>query len=426
MRVACLLLAWVVLAAAPSGVVLAQPTTTPEQARLVFDPNVGLNPIRLRTVRDTDLHLPVNINNWWGYAAQDGNLIVFPYLEWADYEYDGLLRAMSDGKTGYLNKAGRWHIQPTFHYADRFSEAIAIVGDDKGRLTFINKAGRPITDRFFDGALRFQEGVAAVSSEGLCGFIDKAGRITIPLRYTKVRSFHDGLAAVHLKDPGTDRTAVGYINRTGKWAFTDTTGRVLDFGDFSDGLAAAHVQLDENKTAWGFIDKTFRLRIQPTFDEVRDFVGGLAAVRVGEKWGYINKTGSWQIEPTYDEAHDFVDTLSMLRIGTLWGFTDKTGNRGVDAQFEFAEPFYLRFARVQTKPNFGYIDISGRPIWDPRAAFDEGIVDTTPKSRAEVEVSDHLRGDQVLPPPPARESRGTGYPPEHLYVEVLPAPKPAP
>lgn len=406
----------------------AEPTTTPQQQGEIFGQTPRLNPIRFRHARQGDVFYPVNINNWWGHIAQDGDLIVFPAFEWTDDAYENLIRAVKNGKTGFLKTSGNWYIDPIHPYADRFAEGHAVVGDGEGKFGYINKAGRPLTPVAFDGALRFKDNVAAVLKDGRVGFIDKRGRYTIEPRFIKARSFHDGVAMVQLPGPDDQPGPVGFIDRRGKLVFLDKTGRVTDLGDFNENLAAAQVTLDDGSRRWGYIDKTYKLRIEPRFVAARDFTNGVAAVAApdaqGEAtWGYIDKRGKWVIEPTFDDADEFDDTLAMVRVADRFGFTDKTGRRGVAPQFAFAEPYFRDYARVQAEPNFGYIDISGRVVWDPRWPFDQGIVDQTPRTRGAVATSDHRVGDQLLPAPPAREPPNAAYPPEYLYEEVLPQPE---
>src|ERR1700693_1991299 len=71
-----------------------------------------------------------------------------------------------------------------------------------------------------------------VEKAGKFGYIDRTGKIIIPLQFDGANEFHEGLALV---------------TANGKKLFIDTTGRVVikpDFDivyDFSEGLAAVNI-----------------------------------------------------------------------------------------------------------------------------------------------------------------------------------------
>ena len=52
---------------------------------------------------------PVNVNNWWGAMNQRGRLVIFPQFDWADATYDGWVRIVVNGKTGYIRSV-IWNI----------------------------------------------------------------------------------------------------------------------------------------------------------------------------------------------------------------------------------------------------------------------------------------------------------------------------
>ncbi len=61
---------------------------------------------------------------------------------------------------------------------------------------------------------RFASGLAPVYIAGQCGFLDRAGKLVIPPRFSKARNFAEGLAAVEV-GPGW-----GYIDRSGRFVWT--------------------------------------------------------------------------------------------------------------------------------------------------------------------------------------------------------------
>jgi WG containing repeat len=379
-------------------------------------PEVGLAPRNLITLtnpRATDTLYPVSVNNWWGYMNQRGQLVVFPRYDWADDFYDGLARAVLDGKTGYIKGNGNWILDPVYPYADRFEDGRAIVGDGE-QFGFIQKSGKLLVPVRLDGALRFRNGLAAVMKDGLCGYINSAGNVEVPLRYASARSFHEGFAAVSWPGPQDSPRQVGYINRRGRVAFSDATGSVLELGDFNEGLARV-----KGGQKWGYLGRNWKIRIEARFDDARDFTGGIAAVRVGQKWGFIDKTGRFVIQPIYDEVDDLDDTLVMVTLDGKIGYVNRVANGGIEPQFQSGLPFFAGYARVGVEPSFAYIMISGRSVWDPRQAVN-GFINKRSKENAAIRGREYIIYNRPVDPPPYRDPLPVPYPPDHLYDEVLP------
>src|SRR5262245_58546145 len=61
---------------------------------------------------------------------------------------------------------------------------------------------------------------------------------------------------------------------------------------------------------WGYMNRSGRTQIAPRFEGAHDFMGGLAAVSIGEKWGYIREDGSIAISPQFEEVGDFSEDLA--------------------------------------------------------------------------------------------------------------------
>ncbi len=363
--------------------------------------------------RRGDILLPVNVNNWWGYMNQQGQLVVFPDFDWADDFYDGLARAVVGGKTGYISGNGSWVHNPVYPYADRFQEGRAVVGDGE-HFGYIEKSGNVLVPLQLDAALRFREGFAAVMKDGLCGYINVTGELTIPVRYTSARSFHEGYAAVTWPGPEGAPAYTGYIDRRGKVVFSDSSGDVLALGDFNDGLARI-----QSKSGWGYLGKTWKIRIKPGFEDARDFTNGIAAVKVDGKWGFIDKTGHFVIQPVYDNADDLDDKLVMVTRNGKVGYINRVGDNSIEPQFDSGLPFFAGYARVGVQPSFGYITVSGSPVWDPRQAV-HGFINKRTKENAAIRGHEQVIHHRTVDAPVYREPFPVSYPPDHVYDEALP------
>ena len=413
-----------------------------------------------------DALFPININNNWGLMNQDGQVIVFPRFEWTDYTFEGFARYISGGKTGFLrgdpardDDPKEFFIIASYDYADRFNEGCAVVMNE-GKWGMIDKTRKPIVPLQFDGVLRMQDGFAAVMKDGKAGFVNRAGKLKIPMQYQRVRSFHDGMAAVQLPDD-----TWGYINKTGKLVWHDKSGKVKQAGDFHEGYAKVQGEV-KGRLVWGYINKAFRFRIEPGFEEARDFHFGMAAVKTDGKWGYITEAGRWAIRPKFDDADDFDDAVhssdfeegerdrgerrgrdlstasvyAMVKLNGRWGYINRVDNAGLVPQFREADPFFRGLARVSRDGSFAYVTETGKVRFDPRVVHKLGFVDLRAAEDARGQVAGETInsgvgssgpivrtvpgeddiGNSVYDPPRKRSQSRVPYIDEHLYGETLP------
>jgi hypothetical protein len=221
-------------------------------------------------------------------------------------------------------------------------------------------------------AVQAQENRFVVFSHGKHGYIDREGKLVIPisLEGTYVLHFSEGLVSYServkpepTKLPYTDQNGKLRIHRQEKWGFIDTSGAVVinvqfdAVENFSEGLAA--VAFDTDKTRhdsfdcsldqhWGFIDKTGKAVIQPQYSAVSSFSEGLAAVRNEEgKWGYIDTKGQLVIPFTYQNAFQLSDGLAPAAVNRKVGYINKNGDFVIKPQFTTAGSFSGGLAAVR-------------------------------------------------------------------------------
>ena len=130
----------------------------------------------------------------------------------------------------------------------------------------------------------FSEGLAEVWQNDKMGYIDKSGKIVIPIMFESGGAFSEGLAPVEVN---------------GKWGYIDETGKIVirpkfdEAEPFKNGFA--RIQNEHEK--YGFIDKTGKIVIKPQFVDVENFIDGLARVEDGYEFtflvGYINMKGNF-------------------------------------------------------------------------------------------------------------------------------------
>jgi hypothetical protein len=173
--------------------------------------------------------------------------------------------ADDNSKYGYIDRTGKFVIEPQFNEARDFSyNGMAVVGfaqeltvlfdntetDEESNKTIqernknqpplkegivrvvkwgvINETGRIIINPIFDNIGNFSEGLASVTIGGKCGYIDETGKYVIEPKFAKCGMFSHGIADVTETGNPISRlgTAQGMflkksvIDKTGKIIFT--------------------------------------------------------------------------------------------------------------------------------------------------------------------------------------------------------------
>lgn len=126
-------------------------------------------------------------------------------------------------------------------------------------------------------------------------------------------NFSEGLAKVELGGK------IGFIDKTGRLVIPPTfnlEGQYV-FGldthsGFSEGLAAVSMGEYPNRM-YGFVDHSGNMVIQPQFACAWHFSEGLAPVLQDGKWGYVDKTGQVVIRPVYERAGFFSEGLALVK-----------------------------------------------------------------------------------------------------------------
>jgi WG repeat protein len=220
-----------------------------------------------------------------------------------------------------------------------------------GRWGYADRSGKVVIPAQFDAARPFVEGLAQVGvvDEELpelearpnikWGYIDERGRVVVELRYAVLSGFSENLAAAAVLDAEKpERPALEPGNRLNlKWGYLDRSGRVvipmqfLSAGDFAEGLAnvnavggggdgeSSHCGAPGN---YGYIDKTGAFVIKPQFKYASPFQNGRAHVSIG-RTVYVGRCLC--CAPRFRGTHGQVD-----RSGTFVADKPKDGGEALE------------------------------------------------------------------------------------------------
>jgi hypothetical protein len=173
---------------------------------------------------------------------------------------------------------------------------------------------------------------------------------------------------------------------------------------------------------WGFIDRTGKFAINPTYDGAWIFENGIAAVEVAGKWGFVNKKGDLIATPQFDNSNvlvSFGDGLAAVKLKDKYGYVDNTGHLVITPQFEAANPFQGGFATAAVGADcsaeksdhgewirnqkfdchWGVIDRAGRfvvpPAYTDAGSFADGLAPVAVGSFCSVFKVKNLEGKEV-------------------------------
>ena len=160
----------------------------------------------------------VGMSNDEFYVDKTGRKIIDDYgtnggdfsegLAWFRSKYTGY---------GFMDTDGRVVIEPQFSYPCFFKEKLACAESD-GKWGYIDRAGEFVIPPRFDEAEDFtEEGFAVVKLGGKCGLIDRTGRIIITAKYDRL----EWLGGLALGAVGNVRE---YINIEGNTVWTYEMG----------------------------------------------------------------------------------------------------------------------------------------------------------------------------------------------------------
>jgi len=338
----------------------------------------GLSAVAVSMDESKKLILATARHDWKiGYIDVAGRNVIAPKYLGARHFSGGLVPVLDGLKWGYIDKAGRVAISAYFDDARSFSEGLAGVRIG-AKWGFIDKAGAfKIAPQFIWNSLesnksrlallKFSEGMALAQKLGTWQYIDTQGKVwpvgSVDNYIKKENDFHEGRALVFDKWP-----KCGYADKYGKITATGFAG---NSGSYSEGLANVGVEkqvVGHPRLFFGFIDKTGKFAIAPTYSLSRGFKEGLAAVAHGSykngryfegKWGFIDKKGEHVVREMYDDAGDFSEGLAPVKSGSKWGYIDKTGKTVVRPVYDFAGNFKYGLGRVKVGSRYGFISKTG-------------------------------------------------------------------
>ena len=271
------------------------------------------------------------------------------------------------------------------------AEDVAAVAeeDDGYDLEALAKAieGCESLDNFYDGR-------AQICKDGRMGFIDKRGRLVVPIEYQpNAMGFSEGIGMlckgdddIYVDHDGHELfrrsdvsgsmfyEGLAQVRHDGKCGYMDRTGKTVipiewEFaGYFHCGRAVVY-----REGLYGFIDKQGKLAIPCRFEtpaerQPEDFSEGLAMVINNsdrEDYCYIDTMGRVAIPGPFSSAGNFHEGLASVSTPDFVGYIDKTGKRVITIEEGWGAEFHEGLALVRyNNGKKAFIDKTGKKVFD--------------------------------------------------------------
>lgn len=277
-----------------------------QSGEIILEPQFYLSPTGYSKYFSEGLAV-VCMNRKCGYIDSSGNYVIEPKFDYAENFSDGLAIVQIGAydflgyrlrfpKTVFINKQGEILFdKENFTIEHKFTDGLAKVSVN-GKFGFIDKSGKFVINPQDKNIGSFQQGLATISDKSgvlQLGYVNKNGQVVIPQQFKQAGEFSEGLANVMFENG-----KYGYIDKTGKTVIEPQ----FDYaGTFYDERAVVSIG-----TKNGYVDKIGKVVVPIQFGSAERFVNGLAQVSFDDqnppyenkKRGYIDKSGNFILKPT--------------------------------------------------------------------------------------------------------------------------------
>lgn len=144
-------------------------------------------------------------------------------------------------------------------------------------------------------------------------------------------------------------------------------------------LSAQDLTLQRDKKGKvGLVDARGKFVVKPKYDEIGNFAGGLAKVRIKDKYGFISEKGEIILKVQYSVIEDFVDGAAKICIGAKynkntddleggkWGYVKDNGEILIKPIYDDIE-YFNKFNIAKTKKGkvYGWVSRYGKELIKP-------------------------------------------------------------
>lgn len=145
-------------------------------------------------------------------------------------------------------------------------------------------------------------------------------------------------------------------------------------------LSAQDLTIKKNKKGKiGLVDPNGKYVVSPKYDEIGNFEGDLAKVRIKDKYGFINTRGNVVLKVQYSVIEDFADGVAKICVGAKynkktdelekgkWGYVKDNGEILIKPVYDDID-YFNKFNIAKTKKGkvYGWVSRYGKELIKPQ------------------------------------------------------------
>jgi len=318
----------------------------------------------------------------WGYIDRSGRFVIQPVFSQAfRFQKNGLAVVMVNNKAGIIDRTGKLIVSPVYNYIEEYNDGLAVASDNEGSVV-LDEGGNVISEKYsFISSYNNKRAAYTIdfgNGEWASGYLDENGQPVIKSEFLQAMAFEGDRAVVKLA--------------SGNYASIDPSGNVVKtfdhryVGPVSEGLMA-YQPVDSEK--YGYMDINGNVVIQPSFVYAEGFRDNYAVVEVSEdyaakKLGLIDKKGRFVIEPQYNELLQLGEGMTAVGVpadpqnifgNSKYALAGADGKLLTDFVFYRIDSFREGIASAQDDAETFFIDTSGNRLKDLPSAQGAGSME---------------------------------------------------
>jgi len=311
----------------------------------------------------------VKFDGKYGFIDINGDWHIKPKFDSIGTFYNGYADFYKNGKNGIINSIGKIIIPNKYDFVGNVENDIALILLND-HYNYVDLNGHLISKNYFSKAEDFSEGLAPIqfNENGKWGYLDTNGNLKIDTLFNLAYEFKNGLAEVEIKTVDTTTIKAEYVVLQPKYydCIIDKSGKIIDTVKYVRKKRKFPLIGSSDSNTLGKLNSSGDTIMKKKYKSFGYPQGKYMWYNTGEKYGLADTTGTILIKPIYEKLTYFSDNgLALARKNGKYGFINKKGEVVVGFKFTDATGFKYDLASVKLNNKWGFIDENGNFVIEP-------------------------------------------------------------